>query len=258
MPPTTTLNLEKLFAERNALVRQGKYLRLGRMTVAQTARGMIDFKKQGPVIGKLEAGELVVLSPWEELPVLREGSEEFCPDCLIRCDECEGKGERPCSACAGGGKLRIGGKVDECPTCSGEGKISCGTCRGTGKRPSGVTPLPAKTILSRKPSNVPVPQETIVNVPCSSCQGTLRAGADKPQDWRRFIHGRLGDYIVLAPILFFVIGATGGKGEPAKVFEVLPDGEGNRMCFLFEKPEAGSAVYLLGGILNPLSRAERK
>ena len=246
MPPTATLNLEKLFSERNALVRQAKYTLLGRMTVAQTSRGSMDFKKQGPIIARLESGDLVVLSPWEELPMLRTPSEEFCPDCLVTCDECKGEKDRTCSACAGGGKLRIGGQVQDCMACDGKGKAPCATCRATGKKPSGYQ--------IKRHGKIEVPTAA----PCLSCHGTLRAGSDVKQDWHQFIHGRLGNYIVLAPISRFVIGSTGGKGEPAKVYEVLPDAEGNRLCFILEKPEPGSAVYLMGGILNPLSRAEKR
>lgn len=261
--------LETLLHERREKVRMGEFTPIGRLMIANTPHGIIDFQKSGPTLGKIiEDGrpteKLVVITAWEGLPVLQKSTDEFCEACLAECDECRGTCVVGCRAfkCGGSGQVRSGsmpcaapdclhgtGQTNPnclvckgrgetpvfmaCAVCGGSGKTKCFTCRGKGRRPTG-------SLDGSRDRNAKE---------CPSCYGRQRQTILQPQDWRHFVKGTMNGHAILGPIVGFVLFSV--TGTPPLVFDVYPDADANYLVLVIEDPEKPhSRAYLLGGVVR--------
>jgi hypothetical protein len=255
MAPNVETSIAEILESRSARVRHGEYELIGQLMMCSTPRGLVDFRKAGPVIGKLkDSEEFVFIEPWPGLPDLRKSTDQFCSACLHKCDVCNGKGEKRCEAsgCGGAGVTTLRNDIDYdktmCDLCRGVGEVTekkkckvckgtkldvCGRCRGTGKYPTGIV---AGHTDPKRPN-------------CPACGGTKFKGTLVKQDLTPFIAGRLENLLVFGPIQSFVVKPVGSDGDRSRMFNVVPDQDNNLLAILLESPEAGSPAYLLGGTI---------
>lgn len=256
------------------VVRTKQYRILGRLSRVQIVRPagakVLDFRKEGPVLGFQSGTEqLVVVTQWNGIPSRWDDTDEFCPDCLAKCDVCDGTGQKACEAyqCGGSGKvpqpmvpcsapgcvaekgsIKAGCAVcrgtgneirmADCKVCAGTGKASCSSCRGTGKRPTGIE---GGSYDRKKPA-------------CERCRGSRFAHKEIPQPIADFLDTRIGPMISLGPITRFAVESVGGEGSPPQVFDVEADSSGRHLVILLEGEQPGSAVFMIGGVLNAVTR----
>ncbi len=236
--------LDGLLAERREWIRRGYYAVLGTVSLLETERGVMRFPHDtGPTVGYFVDPEnenapinrLVVMSPWEGLPDLREGSDKPCQACLLECDVCDPTGHKLCEAlkCGGSGTRTDNGKP--CDACEGTGRMVCPVCRGTRKAPSGRTPDGSKR--------------------CTDCGGTKFQGKNVPQDLEQFINAKLGTMTVLGPITAMVLlSVSGESGRIVRIFDVERDDAGDYIVLLLEPTSTVTRSYLLGGVLKERRR----
>ncbi len=227
--------------ERLEAARRGNYEIIGAITLIETTRGAMRFPHdQGLTIGFIVNPEnpssprnkLIIVSPWEGLPALREGSAIPCQACLVDCDVCDKNGKKLCEAfkCGGSG-VRTDTK-QECEVCAGSGRMTCPLCKGTRKMSSGMK----------------------FGAKCVKCGGTKFQSKELPQDVDQFVNARLGPMTVLGPITALHYQASSGVGAVNRTLEVDRDESGDLMVLLLEPTSTVTRAYLLGGVLKEKRR----
>jgi hypothetical protein len=223
--------------ERLEAARRGNYEILGAITAIDTTRGVMRFPHDlgltiAFIVNPENAGaprnKLLVVSPWEGLPALREGSSERCTACLVECDVCDKNGKKLCEAfkCGGSG-IRTDTKL-ECDVCHGTGRMTCPVCKGTRKISSGMK----------------------FGAKCVKCAGTQFQSKEILQDLDQFVNARLGPMTILGPITALHFRAAAGAGPVNRTFELDRDESGDYMVLLLEPTSTITRAYLLGGVLK--------
>lgn len=243
-------NLSRELAARDAAVARLGYTVLGRLRTASTPDGRIlEFPPYAPmiVVARLESGPLVLLgqgaNEWTGAPKLRTTDATHpCLACATKCDECAGKGTRPCThtGCGGRGyvvvmqqqvdvvkgkQVIIPAQTVECPSCHGSKVEKCRLCVGTGKMSTGRAGGSTRENDPR----------------CQTCQGLMRSIQWRAQELP--LHGTLNGYQVVGPFAQLLYVGIASGDTPAGTIRILPDREGNYAVLLV----AGKKAWLYGG-----------
>lgn len=264
-------SLATIFAERDRLVRRGDYEIQGQLLFVRTENGDIDFGKNGPFVGKLQTGELVLLDEWRGLPDLHSLTTELCDDCRHDCDACDAKGKRLCMHMHCGGEGRLILSYDPCPApgcvrATGKAKRDCPQCGGGGQVPGQTQPCPeckgtkqqtcpqcqgSGRMATGRLNGAAIPKIGEPAIPyCATCNGTGRKLKREKQDFKEYVLGELEGFTCLGPINGLVWKADQMR-DPEQGFEMCriePDKSGNLAALLVMKPQQiGQPMYLLGG-----------
>lgn len=255
--------LDALLALYRERVKEGDYVLIGRLSLIHTvSRGVIDFRRTGPLVGKLtDRADLVIASQWPlRLPPLDRLLEEQCPACAVKCEQCRGEKQSLCQVCGGAGKIqglrsacpectaRLGHFSPECPKCKGRGEVqqydACRGCAGRGK-----------TRCCRCGGSGTEGSGRIKGSSCPDCHGQGRKIETRDQPLTKFAHGTMGGMVALGPIRSLVLHSVEGPAR-IEIVDVTPDRDGNMMVALldFSRHDAAEA-YLVGGLPTVRRRA---
>jgi hypothetical protein len=272
MATATENAISDILKRQERLIATTEYSVLGLLAIVHTEKGAMEFGKSGPLIGRaIKTGELLLIGGWHPLRPIHSSTDKFCPDCLTKCDECSGKGQRICTriGCGGAGKIAVGSEkctrcdgegikrmrhslpnetqcedckghglvktLVVCDVCKGTGKAPCALCRGTGKRPTGA-------LRGSTRRDAPA---------CPSCHGFKRQGAETPQKWTRHAQGLLEGtkLIAIGPVRSLILHGSGGlQNNRMRHVVFQPDENGKVATLLVADPDSKSKAYLVGGI----------
>lgn len=253
----------RLFEYRAGTIQRQEFFPIGRIIQIHTEAGVLDFRTKGPAIGRLKDGTIDLVDVWPGVPPRFDVTQELCPACLTKCDECKrgvrkcnqgrhscggtGKvktGERPCrcvkgrtrpkpgcKTCAGYGAVPIMGK---CETCNGSGKVKCPLCRGTAKMSTG-------RIEGKTDRNAPN---------CPECQGYGRKLKPIDQDIEKHLADS-GEYKLLGPVRGLLILPFLEAQRIPQWWAASYDSSGKPLSILFRKVEPGAQAIIIGGTLVP-------
>ena len=280
-PAAIQQTVEQLIAAQKSAIAAQKFDVVGTVLELHIeGKGTMNFGRIGPVIGAAQpiafntpADQLLLLGDWNGLPETIEPVLDSqkrpkpCRKCLVACDLCGAKGERPCNytgcggrgtieagtekclACKGKGLLtpkkacaKCGGRgvlpnLVACPGCKGAKKVVCPGCQGTKLMPAGFLDAKGKGTTARDAKE------------CPSCRGQKHELKITPQPWEQFVQGRLGARLVFGPIARIVYR---DPHDPVmknriKVIVIHPDAEGRKMTLILDSPKTGSRGYFVGG-----------
>jgi hypothetical protein len=235
---TSSDPIAQMIAIRAGQVARGEYAAIGRIMQIHTPAGAIDFRLRGPAFGRLNDGTLDMLEAWPGPPVILRSTNDLCPACLTKCDECK-RGKRICSygnqlqTCGGSGKIKIGKKRTTCASCAGTGKVECRLCNATGKMSTGKL---NGSLLRSAPN-------------CPECEGYGCRLERELVDITPHISTN-HDSVCLGPIRGLLIKPYGdGPNSYPVWWSGSADAQGHSLLMVMKKLDAGSRAALLGGIL---------
>lgn len=271
--------IANVMAQRAGMVQRMEYKPVGQIMQITTAAGVLEFRTgKGPAMGRLNDGTLDVVQPWPGLLPKIQSTEEMCPSCLAKCDECDGSGKHICSygsaaqVCGGSGKVpdgekpcacvkgkarpnpqcqKCGGRgaiaqFKKCAACDGSGKVSCPPCKGTGKMSTGYLKG------AQRVRNQPEPPY------CPECECMGVKLIRTPQDLAP--HSQETDGVIyLGPIVRIMLKPYVETSQLANSIPALPqlwyasaDSAGNHAYLVsLDKFAAGTRIALMGGIVVP-------
>lgn len=273
--PAVTMNLRGYFNERKQMVLRQQYTVMGQVDGIATARGPLQFGKNGPVLATFHDGTLGFITEWPGLPAEHFPTGKLCRHCETKCDECNGTGKRVCPypGCGGSGKilamtkecpaagcLKATGRYNpgckkclgcgmvpvpaKCPTCKGSGRAKCALCKASGKMSTGYRRG------MRKRLGMPAPPI------CARCDGHGLERRHRHPNLAQFVTKRIpGTKCVgIGPITKICFHTVGDRSFQVRVIDVQPDAEGTPMFLLLESQLPGSMMHLMGGVPTLRSR----
>ncbi|HKW76192.1 MAG TPA: hypothetical protein VJN64_11760 [Terriglobales bacterium] len=253
--------VRQLFEHRAGMIARQEFVPLGKIIQIHTAAGVLDFRAKGPAIGRLGDGSLDLVDLWPGVPPRYDVTQELCPACLDKCDECK-RGKRKCNqgrhSCGGSGKVKTGEKpcacvkrrkranpnckkcngygalpvMSACKTCDGTGKVKCPLCRGTGKMSTG-----------RKDGSTDRHAAS-----CADCQGYGRKLEAVDQDLAKHLSDS-GEYKVLGPIRGLLVLPFLEQQRIPQWWSASYDAQGKPLTLVFRKVQPGAQAVMLGGTL---------
>lgn len=282
MATPTMSPIAEAIAQQDGAIQRGEYSILGQLMLLHTARGRMEFFKNGPLIATLnDRLQLLLVSEWKGLPEKRVLLEEPCPACQVECEQCGGQGKSACQICGGSGLMDgletcpciAGGAprpdpacqqgcfglgmrrvTENCMNCE-QGTAVCTVCKGTGERASGRrgdAPCAACQRLGRARA---AGSSQCRCAECLVCQGHGRKVEMPPQPLEAFAHGRLEGMVALGPIHQVVWHTVDGSGQ-IRICDIRPDRDGNLMVLLLRGTKGNDPhAWLLGGL--PVIRERR-
>lgn len=270
--PPQSADMQALKQAQDSARRMNQVEFLGRVVALMTAAGGMQFDKNAPAVGLMKGTrQIVFIGEWPGLPDVRVLADAPCPDCSVKCDECE-DGKRPCmlAGCAGSGinsikripcpqckgkrptrrcKCKGMGDVvagDKCKGCNGTKKMVCGLCFGTGRR--GLGTLKASTLRDAPD--------------CPTCHGQRRKFKSTPQPLAPHIGQVTQGMTVLLPVSRIILHIDGDSDTVQRIksraaatpslvpLEVKADPSGYHLIVMLDGQTPGSRIYTAGGLVD--------
>lgn len=249
--------LESKIAPIQEVLRRNDYEMLGPLSFVncQTPDGTIhtmDFRQTGPWVAQAQSfSQIVLVTPWEGLPLHVTPTQQPCLACVATCPTCGGTGKKTCEAafCGGTGKLHLpltheyvpnGPAIcHDCPTCgtcNGTGKATCSKCRGQRKTSTGMKDGATEWDESKRDAENR----------CPECLGRKYHYEEIEIPLTPFIRGRIGRRMILGHVIRFSVHEK-PPGRKTFVFDVTPDIYGDLMSIVLDRDQPPCQAWLVGG-----------